>query len=96
MKTLPEEIKQQVDVAVNLNYRYQAEAKPKLLKIAQVLKKYDLESSISDAYVYGPAVVLKCEGITNLSIAETLHKTFHEIDVHSRIKYTNGNFILTD
>lgn len=97
MKTLPEEIKQQVDVAVNLDYRYQAEYKSKILEIAQVLKEYNLDCSVLDTYIYGSAVVLKCEGITNLFIAEILNKTFDEMDVHSKIRYTlDGNFILTD
>lgn len=96
MRLLPDDVKQQIIVEVDLFYCFNMAYADEILRIAEILKEHGLEPMVSDGRYYGPCKELKCKGGVNLLIAETICRQLGNIPTHASIIYDlDGSFTLT-
>lgn len=96
IQCLPDELKQQIAVKVNLLYLLDPSADNTILRIVEILEGYGLKPVVSDIRYYGPCKELKCKGSVDLLTAEMIYKQFEDV-IHSIINYdADEGFTLTE
>ena len=97
MKQLSNELKQQIEVRVNLSYSFQKQYSHDIYCIAAILKRYGLNPVVSDGYYSYASTDLECKGTVNLLDAEKIIHELDNIPTHGFIRYdSDGSFYLTE
>ena len=96
MRELTYEVKETIEVKVNLHYYYDTtqEAQRDLEKMADILENYGLHPKITDGKHYGPCKTFTCRGYVTLREAEDIVSCLHDVPTHASIEYFDSRFSL--
>ena len=99
MERLPETIKKEIEVTVDIDYCYSIDGTGFHKLVRNILLQYPkLKIECEEGTCYGPCMNIKCRGMIDLDTAEKIVLKLREIGTHAGINYNPkySTFYLVD